>query len=75
MSIKVAKTEQSCAFGSAMFAAVVAGLYDKVEEAQDAMGQGFTHTYYPNEENHKLYNELYKKYQKLGEFSEENAKL
>ena len=70
MSIKVAKTEQSCAFGSAMFASVVAGIYDKVEKAQDAMGQGFAQTYYQNEENHKLYNELYKKYQSLGIFSE-----
>ena len=73
MSIKVAKTEQSCAFGAAMFASVVAGIYDKVQDAQDAMGQGFTTTYYPIEENHKLYGELYKKYEKLGKFSEENA--
>ncbi|OFX70880.1 MAG: ribulokinase, partial [Bacteroidetes bacterium GWC1_47_7] len=29
MSIKVAKTEQACAFGAAMFAAVVAGEYEK----------------------------------------------
>ena len=75
MSIKVAKTEQSCAFGAAMFASVVAGIYDKVQDAQDAMGQGFTTTYYPIEENHKLYGELYKKYEKLGKFSEENALL
>ena len=75
MSIKVAKTEQSCAFGAAMFASVVAGIYDKVQDAQDAMGQGFTTTYYPIEENHKLYGELYKNYEKLGKFSEENALL
>ena len=75
MSIKVAKTEQSCAFGAAMFASVVAVIYDRVQDAQDAMGQGFTTTYYPIEENHKLYGELYKKYEKLGKFSEENALL
>ena len=72
MSIKVAKTEQSCAFGAAMFASVVAGIHEKVEKAQDAMGQGFAFTYYPNEENHKLYSALYKKYQSLGKFSEED---
>lgn len=72
MSIKVAKTEQSCAFGAAMFASVVAGIHEKVEMAQDAMGQGFAFTYYPNEENHKLYSDLYKKYQSLGKFSEED---
>ncbi len=71
MSIKVARTEQSCAFGSAMFGAVVAGIYQKVEEAQDAMGQGFVTTYHPNSENHALYSELYKKYQLLGKFTEE----
>ncbi len=71
MSIKVARTEQSCAFGSAMFGAVVAGIYQKVEEAQDAMGQGFVNTYHPNSENHALYSDLYKKYQQLGTFTEE----
>jgi L-ribulokinase len=71
MSIKVARTEQSCAFGSAMFGAVVAGIYQKVEEAQDAMGQGFAFTYHPNSENHARYNERYKKYQQLGKFTEE----
>ena len=72
MSIKVARTEQSCAFGGAMFGAVVAGIYEKVEDAQDAMGQGFITTYHPNSENHALYGKLYKKYQQLGKFTEEN---
>lgn len=71
MSIKVARTEQSCAFGSAMFGAVVAGIYQKVEEAQKAMGQGIAFTYHPNRENHAHYSERYKKYQQLGKFTEE----
>jgi L-ribulokinase len=70
MPIKVARTEQACAFGAAMFAAVVAGVYEKVEDAQAAMGQGFAFEYIPNEENHKLYLELYKKYQTIGKFTE-----
>jgi L-ribulokinase len=70
MPIKVARTEQACAFGAAMFAAVVAGVYPTVEEAQKAMGQGFAFEYIPNEENHSLYLELYKKYQALGKFTE-----
>jgi len=74
MSIKVARTEQSCAFGSAMFGAVAAGLYRKVEEAQQAMGQGFVTTYHPNERNHQLYSELYRKYQRLGKFTEEELR-
>lgn len=32
MPIKVAKAEQACAFGTSMFAAVVAGVYEKVED-------------------------------------------
>jgi L-ribulokinase len=73
MAIKVAKTEQACAFGAAMFAAVAAGEFEKVEEAQKAMGQGFAFTYQPNMENHALYNNLYKNYQQLGKFTEENT--
>ncbi len=70
MPIKVAKTEQACAFGAAMFAAVVAGVYEKVEQAQKAMGQGFAFEYHPNEENHALYMDLYKKYQQVALFTE-----
>ena len=70
MPIKVAKSEQACAFGAAMFGAVAAGIYTKVEDAQNAMGQGFAYDYNPNVENHKIYSELYKKYQQIGKFSE-----
>jgi L-ribulokinase len=69
MPIKVAKTEQACAFGAAMFAAVVAGIYPTVEAAQKAMGQGFLSEYLPNEENHKIYSELYQQYLRLGKFT------
>ena len=70
MPIKVAKTEQACAFGAAMFAAVVAGVYPNVEEAQKAMGQGFITEYQPNEDNHRVYMDVYEKYLKLGKFTE-----
>jgi len=70
MPIKVAKTEQACAFGATMFAAVAAGVYAKVEDAQKAMGQGFLCEYRPNSETHAMYMTLYKKYQKLGSFTE-----
>jgi L-ribulokinase len=70
MPIKVAKAEQACAFGTSMFAAVVAGVYDKVEDAQAAMGMGFAQEFYPNPANVELYKELYKDYIKLGQFTE-----
>lgn len=71
MPIKVAKADQACALGTAMFAAVAAGVHAKVEDAQKVMGQGFAHEYFPNAENHKLYLELYDKYQLVGKFTEE----
>lgn len=70
MPIKVARSEQACAFGAAMFAAVVAGIYPNIEAAQKAIGQGFAHEYKPDMEKHKAYMELYGKYQKLGKFTE-----
>ena len=70
MPIKVAKTEQACAFGAAMFASVVAGIYTNVEAAQQAMGMGFVNTYYPDNKTYTLYQELYQNYLKLGKASE-----
>ncbi|MEI6553962.1 MAG: ribulokinase [Paludibacter sp.] len=70
MPIKVAKAEQACAFGTSMFAAVVAGVYEKVEDAQAAMGMGFAQEFYPVAENVSMYAELYKDYIKLGQFTE-----
>ncbi|MDF9831373.1 ribulokinase [Parabacteroides sp. PF5-6] len=75
MPIKIAKAEQACAFGASMFAAVAAGVYEKVEDAQKAMGQGFAHEYFPNETNHLVYKELYKQYQILGKFTEEKLRI
>ncbi len=70
MPIKVARTEQACAFGAAMFAAVIAGVHRDIPAAQKAMGQGFSHEYIPNAENHKLYATQYERYKKLGTFTE-----
>ncbi len=46
-AIKVARVEQACALGAAMFAAVAAA-YIRHEEAQDALGQGFACEYIPD---------------------------
>ncbi|MDR1727111.1 MAG: ribulokinase [Acidobacteriota bacterium] len=70
MPIKIAAVEQACAFGAAMFAAVVAGVYGKVEDAQQAMGQGFAKEYFPDMGKHKVYLELFEKYRDLGRFTE-----
>jgi len=67
MPIKVGKSEQTCALGAAMFAAVAAGKYDKVEAAMKNMGPGFEKTYQPNKERAGVYNSLYARYCKLGD--------
>ncbi len=72
MSIKVARSEQTVALGAAMFAAVVAGLYDNVEQAQKGMGAGFDAVYEPIPENAEKYKVLYEAYGSLGDFVEEN---
>jgi L-ribulokinase len=71
MPIKVARSEQACALGSAMAAAVVAGVYPEIKWAQKHMGGGFEKTYSPNTKNAKIYKELYERYSSLGGMLEE----
>lgn len=70
MPIKIARSEQTCALGSAMAASVAAGIYSTFEEAQDAMGSGFESEYFPDPVNAKKYQHLYEKYSELGDFIE-----
>ncbi len=64
--IKVAASEQACALGSAMFAAVVGGIYSNISEAQAAMTSGYDNTYYPDENKAAIYEVLYQKYKRMG---------
>ena len=64
--ILVARSEQACALGSAMAAAVVGGIYATISEAQEAMGSGFETEFVPIPANVKKYNQLYEKYSKYG---------
>jgi L-ribulokinase len=68
MSIRIHKSEQTCALGAAMFAATAAGIYNKVEDAMNAMGQGFDTTYHPNPQNASIYAKRFKRYKELGLF-------
>jgi L-ribulokinase len=70
MPIKINKSEQTCALGAAMFAATAAGIYNKVEDAMHAMGQGFDVEYYPDKNKVELYQHRYKKYLELGDYIE-----
>ncbi len=66
MPIRIHKSEQTCAIGAAMFAATVAGIYPRVEDAMAAMGQGFDAKYQPNPENVAIYAKRYQRYINLG---------
>lgn len=70
MPIKVARSEQACALGSAMAASVVAGVHKDIPSAQKAMGGGFEKEYKPDRKRAKMYARLYEKYKKLGAFIE-----
>ncbi|HEX7410611.1 MAG TPA: ribulokinase, partial [Bacteroidales bacterium] len=68
--ILVARSEQACALGSAMAAAVVGGLYPTVLDAQKAMGNGFETEYMPIADNALKYQALYLQYSRFGEIIE-----
>jgi L-ribulokinase len=70
MPIKVARSEQACALGSAMAAAVASGVYATTAEAQEKMGGGIETEYHPIPENVVRYEALYEQYKKLGRFVE-----
>ena len=59
--------------GAAMFAATAAGVYDKVEDAMAAMGQGFDAEYYPNKATVDIYAKRFEKYKILGHYIEKQT--
>ena len=68
MPIRIHQSEQTCAAGAAMFAATAAGIYDKVEDAMHAMGQGFDKTYHPDPSKTEVYQKRYERYKDLGAY-------
>ena len=71
MSIRIHKSEQTCAAGAAMFAATAAGIYPKVEDAMAAMGTGFDAEYFPDRDKTTIYFQRYRQYGDLGDFIEQ----
>lgn len=65
-SIRIHRSNQTCALGAAMFAATAAGIYKKVEDAMSAMGQGFDLEFKPDVRMAEVYRRRYKEYQRLG---------
>jgi len=63
--IKISRSAQTCALGTAMFGAVAAGVYRKVEDAQKVMCGLKDVVYRPNPENKAVYDKLFKLYRRL----------
>ncbi|MGL1892976.1 MAG: ribulokinase [Spirochaetaceae bacterium] len=68
--IIVSTSDQACALGACMFAAVAGGVYKTIEEAQKHMNSGYDLTYTPIPENVVEYDKLYEKYRTFGSFVE-----
>jgi len=63
--IKVSRSAQTCALGTAMFGAVAAGAFAKIEDAQEAMCGLKDMVYQPNPENKAVYDRLFRLYRRL----------
>ena len=68
--ISVCESDQACALGASIFAAVAAGVYPTVEAAQAKMASGCAKEYKPIAENQAKYEVLYQDYLKLGAYCE-----
>jgi len=73
MPIKVAKSDQACALGAAMFAAVAVGIYSDIDAAIAAMNSGFNAEYTPIPENVVAYQRKYARYLELADAVEKEA--
>ena len=66
--IDVLESEQSCALGGAIMAAVAAGEYPTVAAAQQVMASPVCKQYLPDASKVGIYDELYQNYQTLGNY-------
>lgn len=72
--ISVTAGDQSCAIGAAVFAATAAGLYPDIFAAQKALSAGTDRVHKPDPARVAVYDQLYEKFLKLGNFIEGETK-
>src|SRR5690606_37025653 len=72
--IHIAATEQVCALGACMFAAVVCNIYATVEEASVNMGSGVKEIVRPRSEYKELFDQRYAQYLHYGQLQQDNKK-
>ena len=63
--VRIVRSEQTCALGAAMFAAVAAELHPDLPAAMAAMGSGFERTYVPDASRTDFYEREYARYREL----------
>ncbi len=71
LEIAIAENSGSCALGSAIHAAVVAGIYPTVEEAQNHMVKPTTTVYSPDPSKKEILDMRYERYIRLGKAASE----
>ena len=72
-SIRIHRSEQTCALGAAMFAATAAKIYPRVEDAMHAMGQGFDMEFHPHRSTVDIYKKRYEQYLATGKMIERHT--
>ncbi|MDB1125367.1 ribulokinase [Vibrio algarum] len=73
--IIVVESEQCCALGAAIFAAVVAGVYPNTKAAQSVMASPVRQAYLPNPEVQAMRVKRYATYRQLGQYMEQLAEF
>ncbi len=74
--ISVAASEQTCALGASMFAAVAGGVHDSVATAIQCMAGGFETAYQPDSQCAAIYERQYERYTALAGYVEgETARM
>jgi L-ribulokinase len=66
MPIRVVTSDQACALGAGMLAAVAAGVHPTVAAAQKKMGSGFDKIFKPDKKHAAAYGKMYRTYTSLG---------
>lgn len=66
--IRVSSANQAGAYGSALYAAVAGGEYKSIIDASNRLAKPDAEKYVPNQENHRIYTELYNEYTVLHDY-------